>query len=187
VKAKAGTRRDLLIAAAAALIHKQGYHRTTLSEIAKEAKIPLGIVYYYFKTKDSICEAVVLHYLGIFQAHALKWDGLPSPQKRLNAFIDMIDGNSNIAAECGCPFGTLASEIHKQGGGLARKATLLFSEPLKWIESQLREMVGGEEAAEVARHILAVWQGSLMLAYTFHDKSLVAKETTRLRSIIVNC
>ena len=42
-----------------ALIHKQGFNLTTLADIAQEANVPLGNVYYYFKTKESIAEAVI--------------------------------------------------------------------------------------------------------------------------------
>ena len=50
-------KRVRLIEAAKVLIHQQGFHLTTLADIAQEADVPLGNVYYYFKTKEAIGEA----------------------------------------------------------------------------------------------------------------------------------
>src|SRR6516165_3905370 len=47
-------KRDRLIAAAVLLLHRHGVERTTLADIAKAADVPVGNVYYYFKTKDEV-------------------------------------------------------------------------------------------------------------------------------------
>ena len=65
----AGTRpgkRERLVRAASELVHHQGVEKTTLAEIAEAADVPLGNVYYYFKTKDALLDAVVeAHVRGI--------------------------------------------------------------------------------------------------------------------------
>ena len=45
-------KRVRLIDAAKVLIHQQGFNLTTLADIAQEADVPLGNVYYYFKTNN---------------------------------------------------------------------------------------------------------------------------------------
>ena len=58
---------------ARALIHEQGVQRTTLADIAERADVPLGNVYYYFKTKDDLIGAVVDGYMrrsGRSRGHA---------------------------------------------------------------------------------------------------------------------
>src|SRR4029079_10761060 len=52
-------KRNRLIEAAKILIHQKGFNQTTLADIAQEADVPLGNVYYYFKTKEAIGEAVI--------------------------------------------------------------------------------------------------------------------------------
>ena len=54
-----GGKRERLIAAAAETIYAAGVEKTTLADIAAAAGIPLGNVYYYFKTKDALVQAVV--------------------------------------------------------------------------------------------------------------------------------
>ena len=47
-------KRTRLIEAADKLVQLQGFSQTTLADIAKKADVPLGNVYYYFKTKEEI-------------------------------------------------------------------------------------------------------------------------------------
>ena len=57
-KLKADNRTRLLHAAEKAT-YQYGFGRTAIADIAKEARVPLGNVYYYFKTKDEIADAIV--------------------------------------------------------------------------------------------------------------------------------
>ncbi len=52
-------KRAELVAAATGLLHEQGFHRTTLADVAERASVPLGNVYYYFRTKEALAEAVI--------------------------------------------------------------------------------------------------------------------------------
>jgi AcrR family transcriptional regulator len=52
-------KRSRLISAAVGLAYHSGFEATSLADIAREAEVPLGNVYYYFKTKDEIGEAIV--------------------------------------------------------------------------------------------------------------------------------
>ena len=47
------------MAAACRVLHEQGVERTTLADIALAADVPVGNVYYYFKTKDQLVEAAI--------------------------------------------------------------------------------------------------------------------------------
>src|SRR3954471_13214863 len=58
VKPRPG-KRERLVSAACELVYRQGVARTTLADIAQAADVPVGNVYYYFKTKDDIIAAVV--------------------------------------------------------------------------------------------------------------------------------
>src|SRR5258708_20700110 len=51
--------RARLIEAASNLAHRRGFGNTRLADIANEAKVPPGNLYYYFKPKEEISEAIV--------------------------------------------------------------------------------------------------------------------------------
>jgi len=52
-------RRDAILQAAWSLIRQNGYHKTTVDEIAKGAGIAKGTIYLYFESKEEIMLALV--------------------------------------------------------------------------------------------------------------------------------
>ena len=52
-------KRERLVTGAREVIHRQGVERTTIADIAQAAGVPVGNVYYYFKTKDEIVHAAI--------------------------------------------------------------------------------------------------------------------------------
>lgn len=173
--------RAQLIRAAAHTIHRQGFHRTTLADIAREAKFPLGNLYYYFKTKEALCAAILDMYRAALQAHFTEWERLSAPRARLDAFVDMIIGMAADAARSGCPFGTLTSELSKERAEIAQASSGLFRTALEWLESQFRAAGCGSVSKRHATHVVSVWQGALFLAHTFGDPAYATGEAERLK------
>ena len=52
-------KRDRLIEAAKIMFYQQGVTGTTLADIAQQAQVPLGNVYYHFRTKENFVRAVL--------------------------------------------------------------------------------------------------------------------------------
>jgi TetR/AcrR family transcriptional regulator, transcriptional repressor for nem operon len=173
-------KRSRLIQTAVELVYRQGFQKTTLADIAQEADVPLGNVYYYFKTKDAICEAVVEQRLSQFEAIREDWDKAASPKDRLCRFIQMTFNNREELARGGCQFGSLCAELQKAGGPLAKKANRLFAKPLKWIEAQFRTLGKGDDSPVMALHLLSALQGVSLLANSFRKPNYVALETDHL-------
>ena len=113
-------KRTRLIEAANKLIHQQGFNQTTLADIARESEVPLGNVYYYFKTKEEIGSALIEHRADFYRGVIESWNQLPDPKQRLVALIQMVSGERETLAQSGCPIGSLCQELHKDGGVLAR-------------------------------------------------------------------
>lgn len=55
-------RRPQIVEAAIRVFIRQGYRKTTMPEVAREARLSVGGVYWYFKGKDEIVQAI-LHQL----------------------------------------------------------------------------------------------------------------------------
>src|ERR1051326_536602 len=113
-KRRAG-KRERLVEGAREVFHAEGVERTTLAEIAAAADVPVGNVYYYFKTKDDVIAAVI-------EAHAQRIDATlaaietrhRSPKSRLKALVRELSSRSEIVAEYGCPLGSLCWELDKR-------------------------------------------------------------------------
>ena len=128
-------KRSRLLSAAVELTYQNGFEATSLADIAREAKVPLGNVYYYFKTKDEIGEAIVELRLAQMSAQRQRWDEAESPKDRLCACVQGVFENKDCLAQLGCSVGTFCSELHKAGGSVATSATAIFAQHLSWIES----------------------------------------------------
>ena len=105
--------RERLTLAAAKLIHQQGFARTTLADIAKAAKVALGSVYYYFRSKDEIAAAIVAKRVADIDRLLLKKSTLPDPRSRLQGLVQVWVEDRDIDAEYGCPIGSLCYELAK--------------------------------------------------------------------------
>jgi AcrR family transcriptional regulator len=174
-------KRARLVEAAGRLVHRQGFGQTTLADVAREAKVPLGNIYYYFKTKEEIGRALVHERACSIRARLDKWSELPEPRRRLSAFIEMTAANRDSLAECGCPIGSLCQELNKEGGALAGEAAGVFAASLGWLEEQFRLLGAGRESPGHALHLLSALQGASLLTNTFRDPKLMLRETIRLK------
>ncbi len=166
------------------MAYLQGFRQTTLADIAKEARVPVGNVYYYFKTKDEIGQAIVDRRLAQVRSSCESWNAAGSPKERLCACVDAVLANRDVLAQGGCPIGTLCTELHKNDGSLAREASVLFAEHLSWIEAQFRECGRRKNARPLAVHLLSALQGISVLAHAFHDPKLVVSEAASLKEWI---
>ena len=108
------------------LAYRNGFRETSLADIAQAAHVPVGNVYYYFKTKEELGEAVVERRLAQFREFREEIDRLSSPKERLFAFVESIQGKREQLARGGCPLGGLCSELQKEGDALAKKSAALL-------------------------------------------------------------
>src|SRR6516162_5610190 len=151
-------KRERLIAAACQVMYAQGVEKTTLADIAAAAGVPLGNVYYYFKTKNDLLQAVIethLHEIGatlaaIEASHA-------TPKERLKALFGALAEQSDLIARYGCPHGSLCQELGKRADG-APAAAELMREPVEWAERQFAAM-GRSDARDLAIQVIARYQG----------------------------
>src|SRR5467141_2107615 len=164
-------KRTRLIETAMKLAYRNGFRETSLADIAQAAHVHVGNVYYYFKTKEELGEAVVERRLAQFREFREEIDRLSSPKERL-------------FARGGCPLGGLCSELQKEGGALAKKSAALFTEPMGWFEEQFRAAGHEEDARELSAHLFCAFQGMAAVAHAANDPDLVVMEVKRLKDWI---
>lgn len=173
-------KRERLIAAARTTLYEQGVERTTLADIAKAADVPVGNVYYYFKTKAELVAAVVERYEGRYQELVATLERKRTPKARLRGLIEFwMDQRESLTAH-GCPVGTLSTELDKSADALAPASAHIFALLLDWIEGQFREL-GRRDARELAVAVLSAYEGVAVLANVLDDASLITTEGKRLQ------
>lgn len=81
-------RRDEIMAAAKEVFARKGFHATTIADIAKQAGLAYGSIYWYFDSKDELFHALMAVEEGALRAHvgaALAAPGGPAEDARAEA------------------------------------------------------------------------------------------------------
>lgn len=179
---KSTNKRKELVEAADKLVYLQGFHVTTLADIAMHAGIPLGNLYYYFKTKEELGSAIIARRAQYYSDLTMKWSVQADPKARIGAFIEYVEGRREFLSHSGCPIGSLCQELHKgEAGQLAGQATALFTVQLEWLEQQFQALGCEQAAAGHALHLVSALQGAALLTNTFGDPGLIQREAASMR------
>lgn len=172
-------KRERLIAGARQVLHEQGVEKTTLADIAQAADVPVGNVYYYFKTKDELVAAAIDGHAEQVRETLASFEHHRTPKARLKAFVRMLVDQRDVTARYGCPQGSLCSELDKRQDDLDRNCVQLLEVPIDWAERQFR-LLGRRDARDLAVALIASYQGIALLTNTFRDPDLMTREGRRL-------
>ena len=172
-------KRERLVAGAREVIHQQGVEKTTIADIAQAARIPVGNVYYYYKTKDELVAAAIDSHARDVRAMLDSLERHRTPQARLKALVRALTDQRDLAARYGCPLGSLCSELDKRTDGLDRACAQLLQAPIEWAEQQFTAL-GRRDARDLAVALIASYQGIALLTNTFRDPELMIREGRRL-------
>jgi TetR/AcrR family transcriptional regulator, transcriptional repressor for nem operon len=161
------------------VLYEHGVEKTTLADIAAAADVPLGNVYYYFKTKDALVSAVIESYHDTYGEMSTELEQQEDPAARLKALVRGLMSRRDRLASYGCPIGSLSSELGKREDNLRSDTGTILAGLIDWAELQFRAM-GRKDASELAVALIAAYEGIALLAATLRDPSLISAEGDRL-------
>lgn len=167
------------------LVHRRGVEGVTLAQVAATASVPLGNLYYYFRTKDALTAAVVAVRRDLLRAALERAEAEPTPAARVAALLEGFAAQAEEVARYGCPFGVLAGELERRGGALAEPGRELVRAQLEWLVAQYRAM--GRRPAEARRRaamLLCAKQGATQVAQALADPSLLRAHLLALASAV---
>ena len=177
-------KRAELVRAAAGLLHEQGYQRTTFAKVATRADVPLGNVYYYFKTKEALAEAVIASHEAALRGLFASWvDAHAEPRIRLRCLVRAPLDSADQVIQFGCPHGSLCQELEKLGpdAPLAKAGARLVAVYIDWAEEQFRAHgCGRRESRSLATDLVASIQGTMLIAHTMRSETLLAQQLRRV-------
>ncbi len=79
---RVSNKREKLIESATKLFHQAGFKDTSIADVAEDSGVPLGNVYYYFKTKDDLAAAVIEQRTENIKNWAKQWEENPDSKER---------------------------------------------------------------------------------------------------------
>jgi TetR/AcrR family transcriptional repressor of nem operon len=172
-------KRDRLITAARKTVHEQGVEHTTLALVAAAADVPVGNVYYYFKTKDELLSAVIGAYNEDFAMLDTILARHRTPKARLKALVRTWTAARERLARYGCPIGSLCSELDKRDDDITSEASAVLARLIAVAQEQFEEL-GRRDARELAVALVASYEGIALIANTLRDPELINTEARRL-------
>lgn len=175
--ARRNDKRSRLIQAADKLFHEQGVNTTTLANIAQLAEVPLGNVYYYFKSKDSIILAVIDSRRKSIQNDFEELNVISNSKDRLQSLIKKELEVSETTANYGNALGSLCQELGKQGGEIAEAASTLIQDILNWCEQQFIALGKGEKSKQLAMNLVSSLQGVSLLTLSLKNTKCLEDQT----------
>jgi len=172
-------KRRRLVEGARQVVYQQGLERTTLAEVAQVADVPPGNVYYYFKTKDDLVDAAISAHVQEIETMLASLERHRTPRARLKALVRAFVAQRDLAAQRGCPHGSLCQELDKRDDELQQAARRLIEAPLRWAQNQF-SLMGRRDAGDLAVALISSYQGVSLLANTLRDPDLMLREGRRL-------
>mgnify|MGYP002133375043 CR=1 FL=1 len=178
--ARSSDKRSRLVLAADKLFYEQGVTVTTLANIAQLADVPLGNVYYYFKTKEEIILAVIALCHERIKQQIKGLNDIGNTRERLQALVRQAAGHSAETAKFGDVLGSLCQELGKHGGQLATAAASLLQEIISWCETRFTALSKTDKARKLVMVFVSRLQGISLLTLTFKNRNYTNQQTEYL-------
>jgi AcrR family transcriptional regulator len=171
---------ETVLKAATDLFGRQGYHGTTMRDIARESGLGLGALYYYFESKE---ELVLLFYERV---NGQVLEAFRSRQEVPTTLPEALANFLRLKLEHLRPYRDLLRVVMKEAIDPGSPLCPLNAASARSLASSLalfREMIARAEAArgaEIEEMARGLWMAHMgILAYWLHDKSADFQATDR--------
>ncbi|WP_430867844.1 TetR/AcrR family transcriptional regulator [Demequina aurantiaca] len=183
----ASDKKQRLTSAATTLTLTQGFERTTIAEIARAADVASGSVYYYFKTKEDVGQAIVDALLAETRALVAGWEAAPGPRERLIAYIDSSADAAESLVAYGSAMAVITADLRRHSDELGLAASAVMQELIDWAADQFEQLGFAPEAAAArAMHLVAGFEGGAALSHTLGTSVPIEREAAHLRRWVEN-
>ncbi len=189
--------REKLLAAAEALILRNGYAGATVDEVLAETGATKGAFFHHFKSKADLARAVVERYtandFALFEEWSARADRLSDdPLDRMLIFLklfeEFLDGLG--APFPGCVFASYTLETHQFDDAMRAYLKEKFGEWIAMFEIKLDALVKARPPARpvtaraLAEMIGSIIEGGFILAKAFDDKDWAQRQCAQYRAYL---
>ncbi len=179
------TDRDQILDSAAYLFRVNGYHNTTVADIAASCGLLKGSLYHHFPSKEALAVAALDRSVAEFWDKVL-WiayqEDVPA-SKRLPDFADAL-GKYFLGKRGGSLFGNVGLEVGHNIAPIATVVQRYFSDIRSAIVALLTARFGEDRAGEMASAGVARIEGSLLLAQVDKDNSHFERALLELKGYL---
>lgn len=156
-------RHQELIDATINALHKQGFHKVTLSQIAQEIGATAASVNYYFGTKEHLLEATMLQLMGLLRSGLItRYAQAQTPRDRLNAIVEANFSDRLFTTEQ-CSVWVQFWSAAPYAPRLARLQQINRARVASNMTACLRDLIPDEAERETTRAILQAYMDGIWI------------------------
>lgn len=184
--------KDKLMSAAQDLILEQGFAATTVDDICGKAGVTKGSFFHYFESKDDLAKQVLSRFCASGNKMHLGLCGNEKdPLKRVYAYIDnLIKVSRDPEMGKGCLVGMFSQELCDTNTEIQEACCAAFEGWAKHFGEELSQAKvkyapkASFKPKEVAEHLIAILEGSLILGKAKNDMAVVAQNLGHFKSYV---
>lgn len=179
------TDRDAVIDAALELFRLQGYHDTSMADVANATGLLKGSIYHYFDGKEALALAALDRVIDETRDRifAIADDSELSESERMNKLCDAA-GRYFTEREGGCVIGNLALELGDGIESIGARVRTYFDNWETALARLLTGRYGKAKARELARDAVARAQGAIMMMGIHKDPSVLHRAGLATRALL---
>jgi AcrR family transcriptional regulator len=180
--------RQQLVAGAADMIRRRGLNATSIREVAKHARTPLGSTYHYFPGGKQQLATEAVRFAGDTVARMLGKKLRAGPVEGLRAFLALWrDIITSTDFQAGCP--VLAVSIEEPTDGDRPAALAAAAEVFSGWEAQLAESMRHhgadvQAAEQLATLVVAAAEGAVAMCRAQHSTQPLDRVAAQLEELI---
>jgi len=182
--------RARFVETAAALLRRQGYHGTGVTQIVKDSGAPKGSLYFHFPGgKEELAEAALAHssehmHNDLQQLISAAGGPAEAITAVTTALADKLEASEFLD---GCPVATVTLEAATQSPKLQAVCSASYRRWETLIEAYLQQSgTTPEDAAATANLVLCAIEGALLLSRAHADATPLRRVGTQLAGLLAS-
>jgi AcrR family transcriptional regulator len=156
------------------IFRRQGYHRTTMQDLADACGVLKGSFYYHFDSKEALMKEL-LQNIGRYldkKVYTIAYDEALLPKERLDKLMLKL-GKQLLSQEGGCIVGNTTLETLGLVPEFEPILKQIFDGWIKALEHIYATQKSPEAALRLARQTVAELEGAVMLSRLYPDSDLL--------------
>ncbi|WP_064966113.1 TetR/AcrR family transcriptional regulator [Tenacibaculum ovolyticum] len=172
------TPRERILDVSLTLFHHQGYNKTGINQIIKEAKVAKASFYQHFKSKDDLCAEFLNTRHKYWFAELQKFVSTVkiSKEKILSSFDFLMYMNQKENYR-GCSFLNIISEISED----QERIFIIIQNHKKDLRNFFKELIKDEL---LSAHVYLLFESSIIESQLFKSNELIEKSKTIINNIL---
>jgi len=175
------TTKDEIITKSIEVFRKQGYHKTSMSDLAIACGLQKGSFYYHFKSKEELMQAVLQMVHGYYnkKVFSIAYEKDLSAEDR---FVKLFKKQEPIITQdlAGCLFGNMTLESIGNKKEFKNFLKAFFSDWIAAFQHLYQGNHSEEVALELAQQSVMEIEGALMMLRLYDDKNLLKSACLRV-------